>query len=114
MCQDRESRRVLVFIPARLSYTGEDRFDMKPIDACIADIVEVLNFNGIYTTQSCCGHGKCNGSIQLLDGRELIIVSSKQSQKVDVTKCYTPTKCKYLEQASGVEDWCPREKCVRE
>ena len=73
MCQDRESRRVLVYMPARLSYTGKPRFDFKPIDACIADIVECLNFNGIYTTQSCCGHGKTDGSIMLLDGRELII-----------------------------------------
>ena len=80
MCNWGESEEVLVFIPSWLSYTHKDRFAFKKIDKCIAPIVKALNFNGIYTTQSCCGHGKGDGRIDLLDGRTLILVPSKQSQ----------------------------------
>lgn len=45
----------------------------KSVDACIADIVEALNKNGILTLNCCCGHGKTDGSILLHDGRELVI-----------------------------------------
>jgi hypothetical protein len=44
---------------------------LRPIDACIADIVGVLNMNGVPTDGSCCGHGEEPGSILLTDGREL-------------------------------------------
>ena len=60
-------------IPAHLSHTGIFRWDAKPVDACIAPIVQALNDAGIYTANSCCGHGKSDGSIVLHDGRELII-----------------------------------------
>jgi hypothetical protein len=62
-----------VTIPAHLSHTGAQRTEYKPIDACIAPIVEALNARGILTEASCCGHGKGAGSIVLQDGRELVI-----------------------------------------
>jgi hypothetical protein len=43
------------------------------VDICIADIVAALNAANIPTAASCCGHGIQNGSILLVDGRELII-----------------------------------------
>lgn len=43
------------------------------IDECIATIVQALNKGGIRTIASCCGHGKHDGSIILMDGRELLI-----------------------------------------
>ena len=46
------------------------------IDACIAPIVEALNRGGVETTQSCCGHGKGPGRIDLADGRVLEIANA--------------------------------------
>jgi hypothetical protein len=63
----------MVNIPAGLSYTGEARFDEKPIDSCIADLVASLVKGGIYTESSCCGHGEAPGHIELQDGRVLYI-----------------------------------------
>lgn len=48
---------------------------MWKIDACIAPIVEALNKGGIDTIQSCCGHGKGDGRIDLADGRLLMITT---------------------------------------
>lgn len=62
-----------VTVPAHLSYTGEDRDTVKPIDACIAPIVKALNEGGVKTVSCCCGHGEGPGSIVLADGRELAI-----------------------------------------
>jgi len=77
MCKWGTDEEVQVTVPAHLSYTGEDRVDTIKIDKCIAPIVRALNEAGIRTDQSCCGHGKGNGSILLHDGRELIIVTHK-------------------------------------
>lgn len=45
----------------------------RTIDRCIHHIVSALNAAGIETTMSCCGHGKMPGSINLADGRVLVI-----------------------------------------
>lgn len=76
MCEWGTDEPVMVFIPAELSHTGENRTDIKKIDSCIAPIVRALTNAGIYTTQSCCGHGKGDGRIDLYDGRTLIVQSS--------------------------------------
>lgn len=73
MCEWGTLTDLLVPIPANLSYTGDFRWDTKGIDSCIADLVQALNNAGIYTAQSCCGHGKGNGRIDLHDGRILYI-----------------------------------------
>ena len=78
MCKHGTDEDVLVYIPAHLSHTGRGRFDTKPVDKCLAPIVRALVNHGIYTTGCCCGHGKSNGSITLLDGRELIVVSKQR------------------------------------
>lgn len=73
MCKWGNTELRYVFIPAHLSHTSKDRWDYKKIDACIADLVETLNNAGIYTIQSCCGHGRINGSIQLLNGIDIVL-----------------------------------------
>ena len=62
-----------MLIPAQLSHTNEARWEEKPVDSCIADIVDALNAAAIYTANSCCGHGQSEGSILLHDERELKI-----------------------------------------
>ena len=73
MCKWGTDTLLRVPIPAELSHTGEFRWDVKPVDSCIAPIVKALNDAGIYTANACCGHGKSDGSITLHDGRELVI-----------------------------------------
>ena len=53
------------------------------IDKCIASIVRVLEENGIRMLASCCGHGKGDGSILLLDGTEIVIPIEFTSNKRD-------------------------------
>jgi len=73
MCKWGTDVEVQVTVPADESYTGEDRVDIKKVDACIAPIVKALNEVGIRTDSSCCGHFKRDGWIVLHDGRELVI-----------------------------------------
>lgn len=74
MCMDGQETMLYVPIPANLSYTGEFRWDIKAVDSCIAPLVQALNDAGIYTANSCCGHGREDGTIHLHDGRILRIV----------------------------------------
>ena len=68
MCDWGTTTPLVVLIQPDLSYTGKARFAIKPIDACIAPIVRRLNAAGIFTTNSCCGHGKADALILLADG----------------------------------------------
>jgi hypothetical protein len=69
MCKWGTTTDVMVKIPADLSATGKERWAVKPIDSCIADIVNALQRGGIDMRGSCCGHGKDFGNIILQDGR---------------------------------------------
>lgn len=73
MCKWATETLLTVTIPASLSFTGNERQDVKGIDFCIAPIVQALNIGGITTVSSCCGHGKQDGTILLADGRVLIV-----------------------------------------
>lgn len=73
MCQWGDEVLLPVTVQADLSHTGRARLALKGIDRCIAPIVKALNEAGVTTTQSCCGHGKGDGRIDLADGRILII-----------------------------------------
>jgi len=64
---------IKVKIPADLSSTGEEKWKMAQIDACIVPIVKALQEGGIDMRGSCCGHGIIDGDIHLQDGRILII-----------------------------------------
>lgn len=77
MCKWGTDILLRVPIPPELSHTGDFHWDTKGIDACIAPLVDALNKAGIYTSQSCCGHGKAPGRIDLHDGRILWIDSSE-------------------------------------
>ncbi len=70
---NRDTTTVRVRIPAELSHTGNARWKYAQIDACIADIVEGLQMQGIDMRASCCGHGKSVGYILLQDGRKLVV-----------------------------------------
>lgn len=52
------------------------------VDRCIYKIVKALNKAGIETVASCCGHGKRNGNIALMDGRELIIAKDYETARI--------------------------------
>ena len=52
-----------------------------PIDYCLVDLVRCLKVAGIETKSSCCGHGAEYGSIELMDGRELIVKRAKVAEK---------------------------------
>ena len=73
MCKWGDTALVKVKITADLSYTGKERWKEAQIDRCIATIVQGLQDAGIDMRASCCGHGKTEGSINLQDGRILLI-----------------------------------------
>ncbi len=73
MCDHGDTVHLLVPITAADSHTGRERWANKPVDSCIAPIVEALNSAGIHTAASCCGHGIRLGVIALHDGRELVV-----------------------------------------
>ncbi len=75
MCAHGDEVVLLVPMPAYLSYTGTFRWDYKGVDTCIAPIVQALNNAGVYTANSCCGHGHGHGTIHLHDGRILHITN---------------------------------------
>ena len=69
MCEYGDTVPVEVMVLAPLAHEGTDTRKVKPIDRCIAPIVQALDQAGIYMLGSCCGHGKTNGEIPLADGR---------------------------------------------
>lgn len=78
MCKWGTDTILLVKITADISHTGEEFWAYRGIDSCIAPIVKALNDAGITTIQSCCGHGKGDGRIDLEDGRVLIVKPSNK------------------------------------
>ena len=80
MCEWGKYEKVWVKIPADLSSQGRMHMSLKKIDRCIAPIVNALQKGGIDMRSSCCGHGKCDGEIELQDGRTLII-KEKRGEK---------------------------------
>jgi hypothetical protein len=84
MCKYGEYERVKVTVPSDLSFTGKDRKAVKLIDKCIAPLVRALNQGGVKTRDSCCGHGKGQGYIQLWDGTVLHIIKDGQKWMADL------------------------------
>ena len=80
MCQWGTYVEMDLLKPAHLSHTGKAFMKLEQIDACIAPIVKALNDAGITTTQSCCGHGKGLGRIDLEDGR-IIWIDNKEGKR---------------------------------
>lgn len=71
MCEHGDTVTLFVPVPDHLSHSGRAEWKLKPVDRCIAPIVQALIVAGIYTEGCCCGHGKSNGEIMLWDGRVL-------------------------------------------
>lgn len=69
MCSPGDTVPVEVTVVAGLASEGRDARKVKPIDRCIASIVQALEAGGVYMLGSCCGHGERNGEIPLADGR---------------------------------------------
>lgn len=75
MCPHGTSAPLIVYVPPNLSHTARGRITRKPIDACIAPLIQALNEQGVLTANSCCGHQKGPGAVSLADGRELYLVT---------------------------------------
>ena len=73
MCKYGTYKKVMVRVPADLSYSNQTRWESESIDSCIADIVDALQKGGIDMRASCCGHGTGLGDIYLQDGRILLV-----------------------------------------
>jgi hypothetical protein len=80
MCEHGKTVDLEVKIPAAYSDSGKDEIKIKPVDSCIAPIVDALNRAEIYTICSCCGHGELPGQIDLEDDRVLTVFSKEQFQ----------------------------------
>lgn len=80
MCKRGTLENVAVRISADLSCTGKIYMKIMKIDACIAPIVDALQKGGINMRGSCCGHGKSDASIELQDGRQIIIKGQKPKE----------------------------------
>jgi hypothetical protein len=72
--------------------TAEDPPDHDPgppfrrvwsIDRCIAPIVQALDAAGVYMLGSCCAHGRGPGSIDLADGRTLVLLGEQDRPIVE-------------------------------
>ena len=74
MCTHGDCVILPVTIDASLSFEGVAVVKDKPIDHCISDIVAALEAGGVLMLGSCCGHGKSEGEILLVDGRKIRIV----------------------------------------
>lgn len=83
MCRHGSTFPVNVPIPTDLSHTRELRWAVKPVDSCIARIIGALNEGGVFTRASCCGHGRGPGTIELQDGRTLVVVSHQVEELED-------------------------------
>ncbi len=51
-------------VPVRLAFPNRySRREEVEVDRCIAPVVQELNDSGVRTLNSCCGHGRAEGSI---------------------------------------------------
>jgi hypothetical protein len=81
MCEHGTNTLVRVRIPADLSCSGRAKWKRMRIDACIAPLVRALQEGGVNMRGSCCGHGEGPGSIDLEDGRTVVILSKDQARR---------------------------------
>ena len=79
MCEQGTVTPVRVKIPADLACSGKEHWKEAQIDSCIASLVDALQRGGIDMRGSCCGHGKTFGTIDLQDGRMLLILSREHA-----------------------------------
>lgn len=84
MCKWGTVSPVQVKIPADLACSGEEHWKEAKIDSCIAPLVDALQRGGIDMRGSCCGHAKTFGSIDLQDGRMLLILSREHGLRYNV------------------------------
>lgn len=73
MCQHGDTVTLRVKVVAGLAAEGVDTWKEKPVDRCLAPVVEALQAGGVDMLGSCCGHGHSPGEILLADGRSLIV-----------------------------------------
>jgi hypothetical protein len=71
MCDHNDTVETVFLVPARLSHNGRRRLKWGQVDRCIAPLIRELNEAGLFTSQSCCGHGKMPGQIDFHGGLSL-------------------------------------------
>lgn len=81
MCEWGDTVMLRVPIPASHAHNRVFRWADKPIDRCIAPIVEALNAAGLHTAGSCCGHGRRRGRISAHDGTEMVIERQRTTRQ---------------------------------
>lgn len=81
MCEWGDVISTRVKVPADLSSTGKVKWKDAKIDHCIAPIVKALQEGGVDMRDSCCGHGKTLGAIELQDGRVLLVLSGGRGEE---------------------------------
>lgn len=72
MCEWGTYENCTVWICAKDSPSGEGFWANKPVDACLAPLINAFNDLGFLTRSCCCGHGKRPFSIVFHNGFELI------------------------------------------
>lgn len=81
-CPHCDQKPIIMFLPIKdMSEKGRRFKGEVPIDYCLVDLVRCLKVAGIETKSSCCGHGAGYGSIELMDGRELLVKRAKVATK---------------------------------
>jgi hypothetical protein len=78
MCNHNDTVPVKVKILADQAWEGRDTWKVKPIDRCIAGVVEELQSAGVDMRGSCCGHGKTKASIVLANRSEVHFIPPEQ------------------------------------
>ncbi len=73
MCEHGDTVDLDVILVGKFSDSGNDEWAVRPVDRCIAPIVQALNNAHVWTRFSCCGHGVQRGRIDLYDGRKLYV-----------------------------------------
>jgi hypothetical protein len=71
MCKWGTDTMLRLLVDKDVSYTKDFRVDDVKVDSCIALFIWNLNVNGVRTVNSCCGHGKGEGSIILASGARI-------------------------------------------
>ncbi len=92
MCKHGDDVLLRVPIAAITSHTGEFRWATKPVDRCLARLVNALNNEGLYTGGCCCGHGEPGQQafIGLHDGTMLTVTHLVDVEAADCTSGKEP------------------------
>lgn len=78
---DEDTVKVKVKIPADLSCSGKEKWKYAQVDGSVAQIVRALQAGDVDMRGSCSGHGEVFGTIDLQDGRTLLILNKDDARR---------------------------------